>query len=333
MNDVKTAQRAFEMFPNDVSISQSHFKGLESVVLENNCVRAEWIPSYGGKMVSLIAKSGGGHELLYQTPLTKLVCPSHGADFGLFDTSGFDECFPSIEECQVEVEEDRAMTSMSIPDHGDVWSLPWKYHIAPDGSLMFSVTSALIPYQLTKKVTLEKNELIINYSVELTATVTAMPFLWTPHALFSYQPDTTIVIPKRLNSITSVCPVGRLQDVTKRYTYPKHTLTDGIDWDGSVFAVQDEGLCEKFYFDSQLNNGDWFGFQDSRCRLMMNVDANVAPYLGIWKNQGAHNNTHNFALEPCSGIYDSAQKAQINGTVANVTSQLPSEWYLRIKID
>ncbi|MBM7035240.1 aldose epimerase family protein [Vibrio ulleungensis] len=315
-----------------VQFSVGHFKGLPTVVLENALIRAEWIPDYGAKMVSLVVKTTSEHELLYQTPLTKLVCPSYGADFGSFETSGFDECFPSIEECQVEVEEQGRLTSMSIPDHGDVWSLPWQYHIEPDGSLMFSVTSALIPYQLTKKVTLENNELIINYRVELTGTVTKMPFLWTPHALFSYQPDTTILIPKHLNTITSVCPVGRLQDQTKRYTYPRHTQADGIDWDGSVFAQQDEGLCEKFYFDPLLNSEDWFGFQDSRCRLMMNVDANVAPYLGVWKNQGAHNGTHNFALEPCSGIYDSAQMAQNNGTSAYVTANSPATWHLKLKI-
>jgi hypothetical protein len=74
MSNVKAAQQPLATFPNDVSISRSQFKGLESVVLENKLIRAEWISSYGAKMVSLTVKTGGGHELLYQTPLTKLVC-------------------------------------------------------------------------------------------------------------------------------------------------------------------------------------------------------------------------------------------------------------------
>lgn len=333
MSNDKAAQQVLATFPNDMNISQSQFKGLESVVLENKHLRAEWVPIYGGKMVSLIVKTSGDHELLYQTPLTKLVCPNYGADFGSYDTSGFDECFPSIEACSIDIEEQGVIKTVSIPDHGDVWSLQWEYGIDSDGCVEFYVTSPLLPYRMTKRLVLEKNELVIDYKVELTGTVTKMPFLWTPHALFSYQNDTKLLFPKHLNTITSVCPVGRLQDITKTYVYPKHTLDDGKSWDGSLFEKHDEGLCEKFYFNLKLSSEDWFGFQDSRCRLMMNVDSTIAPYLGIWKNQGGHNRTHNFALEPCSGIYDSAEKAQRNGTVAYVTSKKPVTWSLKFKID
>ncbi|MCF7364452.1 hypothetical protein L3V23_20530 [Vibrio sp. A1-b2] len=62
----------------------------------------------------------------------------------------------------------------------------------------------------------------------------------------------------------------------------------------------------------------------------MIVDTSVTPYLGVCKNQGAHNQTHNFALEPCSGIYDSAEQAQANGTGAYVCGNSPKRGYLLI---
>jgi galactose mutarotase-like enzyme len=65
----------------------------------------------------------------------------------------------------------------------------------------------------------------------------------------------------------------------------------------------------------------------------MSVDSDTAPYLGVWKNQGANNGTHNFALEPCSGIYDSARDAQSNGSVAYVTKAQPRSWSLNFQFE
>lgn len=311
----------------------SEFKGLKSVVLENAGLRAEWIPSYGGKMVSLRTKKPPQvHELLYQSPLRSLIRPHFEADFASFDTSGFDECFPSIDNCEVTVTKNNNLESVTVPDHGEVWSLPWQLEVKSHNQLQFSISSPLMQYRLTKTITLERDEIIMNYDLHLTGDITKMPFLWTPHALFSYQRDTSLIIPDHLNAIRSVCSVGRLEDQERLYEYPKMNDSKVGSWDASTFDDKDEGLCEKFYFSRQLRSYDWFGFCDDRGTVLMNVDANIVPYLGIWKNQGAHNATHNFALEPCSGIYDSAENAQLNGTVAYVTKEKNVQWFLKIKV-
>ena len=40
-------------------LSRSDFKGIESIVLENEFLRAEFLPSYGSKLASLISKTTG----------------------------------------------------------------------------------------------------------------------------------------------------------------------------------------------------------------------------------------------------------------------------------
>ncbi|MGL6314065.1 hypothetical protein [Vibrio sp. WXL103] len=311
-----------------MSISYSEFKGIPSIVLENDFIRTEWLPIYGAKLASLKLKSLFDCELLYQAPQSQLELPAYGTRFGDYDTSGFDECFPSIDACEVEVERGGEKTRVSVPCHGEVWSLPWDYCINENKELEFSVTSPSLGYRLTKKVALIERELRLSYRVELIEDIEKLPFLWTPHALFRYDEHTQIIVPQRLNEVKSVCSVGRLDREDVIYSYPiTHDSKVGL-WDCSKFLKQDEGTCDKFYFKQKLKADDVFGFKNKNYQVLMAVDSHTAPHLGIWKNQGVDNNTHNFALEPCSGVYDSAEDAQNNGSVSYVTKSEPRNWYI-----
>ena len=62
--------------------------------------------------------------------------------------SGFDEVFPSIESCYYPVE---PWEGVKVPDHGEVWSLPWRYEVHED-SVDLSVHGVRFPYRLQKKI-------------------------------------------------------------------------------------------------------------------------------------------------------------------------------------
>lgn len=311
-----------------VSVSHGEFKGIPSIILENEFIRAEWLPIYGAKLASLELKSLSDCELLYQTPQLQLELPVYATPFGNYDTSGFDECFPSIDACEVEVEKAGEKLRVHVPCHGEVWALSWDYRINEDREIEFSVTSPSLGYRLTKKAALIGRELRLSYRVELIEDIEKLPFLWTPHALFRYDHDTEIIAPQRFNEVKSVCSVGRLNRKDVMYNYPiTHDSKVGV-WDCSKFLRQDEGTCDKFYFTQKLKANDVFGFRNKYYQVLMAVDSHTAPYLGVWKNQGVVNNTHNFALEPCSGIYDSAEDAQNNGSVSYVTKSEPQSWHM-----
>jgi galactose mutarotase-like enzyme len=307
---------------------RSEYKGVASVVLENSSLRAEWLPEYGAKLASLRLKSSQNQELLYQSPQRTLTIPPYQAEFADFDTSGFDECFPSIDACQVHVEHNGKTVPMSVPCHGEVWALAWRCQVVNQHTIEFSVISPQLGYRLSKRATLLDDQLCFSYRVELIGDIDRLPFLWTPHALFNYDAQTELVIPARLNKIKSVCPVGRLNDPSIIYSYPSTDHSDVGRWHCAKFLPQDEGTCDKFYFVDPLQPGDRFGFKTGSYQVLMSVDCHTAPYLGVWKNQGANNGTHNFALEPCSGIYDSARDAQNNGSIAYVTKEQPRVWSL-----
>src|SRR5689334_13003801 len=95
--------------------------GLSAISLDNEKVRAVFVPELGGKMVSLV-RIASGHEFLLQPQDVgrKYGRPRYGDKMEDFDASGFDECFPTILACK-----DPLDPNVLLPDHGELWPVPW----------------------------------------------------------------------------------------------------------------------------------------------------------------------------------------------------------------
>ncbi|WP_415229650.1 hypothetical protein [Psychromonas sp.] len=311
-------------------ISTSVFKGIQSLILENHLLRLEWLPGYGGKLCSLQYKhSNGNIELLFQYQGDTLAIPKHGDTFSDYDSSGFDECFPTILPCEVMLDKQQSIT---MPDHGDVWAMPWQV-IEADAlnGIKLSVSNTLLGYTLTKVIKLTDNLIDSHYSVSLTGNIQRLPFIWTPHALFNIRPDLQLIMPKQMDTIINVMEgCARLGKANTIHPYPL-LAENGSDM-GRI-PMGNNGTCEKYYFVETLRAGDQFGFQDEILSVLMQVTSDKIPYLGIWKNQGACKDSCNFAIEPCSGIYDSTQDAQQRQRCSYVENDQPFEWDFLIEVN
>lgn len=303
----------------------SEYKGIPAVVLENEKLRAMWLPSYGSKLASLVIKSDAGeHELLFQSDLETLNVPTYGATFSDFESSGYDECFPTIDACEFEGKE--------MPDHGEVWALPWQWQNHADGSLTFCVYSHKFQYTLSKTVSITHHGIVSQYHVSLSPDASPLPFIWTPHALFNASIHTKIFVPERMNSIYNVCDgYGRLGKYGDISSYPIPVDKPALDL--RYLEPKLANNCEKYYFTQALKNNDVFGFSDDHARISMHVDHDIVPHLAIWKNQGTYKGHYNFALEPCTGIYDNTSSAYKNGTCQLLTSNAAIEWRFDIYIE
>ena len=314
---------------------RSRFKGLNSIVLENESIKAEWLPDYGSKLASLKTKllhlSDADNEILYQYKKNLLVTPNYADDFTQYDLSGFDECFPTIEECPSPIHLDE---TVRVPDHGEVWSQPWTIETHTNHSITFSIISKIFGYKLSKTVSLNQNNIDSTYTVTLLETTDTMPFIWTPHALFKVYPDVKFIIPENLNKVISVSDNGgRLGNFGSLHTYPStHTDKHGLVHLNKMEPSSSRNF-EKYYFTSMLKANDNFGFTDKYRKVMLSVDADKVPYLGIWKNQNGFNNDYNFALEPCTGIYDNVAKAYAQNTCAVISKGETYSWNFSIKTD
>ena len=72
------------------------YKGLNAYQIENEFLSLLILPQYGCKLASLYKKDTG-REFLFQSPREKLTPPPYAAAFSAYDSSGFDEVFPSID--------------------------------------------------------------------------------------------------------------------------------------------------------------------------------------------------------------------------------------------
>src|SRR5919108_2274350 len=101
-------------------ISEDALGEFRRITIENGIICARILPELGAKMTSLV-RLESGHEFLLQ-PQRPLRRASYGDAFAEFDTSGFDECVPTVSAC-------RLASGQELPDHGELWSVPWQTEV------------------------------------------------------------------------------------------------------------------------------------------------------------------------------------------------------------
>lgn len=312
-------------------MTQTVYKGLDAWTLENDALRLTFLPGYACKMASLINKKTG-REWLFQSNNDTLRVPEYGASFAEYDSSGFDEVFPSIDACPYP---DGSWHGMPIPDHGEVWAMPWESIHSPDDlAAKAIVQSQTLPYVFSKNIMLRNNEVLFEYRVENTSDED-FKFIWTPHCLLACSPATRLLIPENLTEVMTVEHSSkRLGPWGTRHAYPQTTDIRGLKMDLAATEPRTVRNCEKFYF-TQPNTAGWCGIEhtDTGEKLIYTYDADKVPYLGVWKTQGGYRGDYNLALEPCTGVYDDLYVASKIRRVAVVGPKSTYEWTFKMTVE
>ena len=87
-------------------------------------------------------------ETLWQNPAPAFARTGYGDPYGTGEFAGFDEMFPTISRCFYESRRGRGH---EVPDHGEVWSIPWESAEGFD-HVTFTVNGVRFPYRLQKTV-------------------------------------------------------------------------------------------------------------------------------------------------------------------------------------
>lgn len=291
------------------------YKGFLSITIENEQIRMVIVPSLGAKLVSLIYKPSG-KEWLIDSGERPFRQPEYGSSFGEWDMSGWDECFPTINECPWEMDK-----SINLPDHGEIWSLPWTYRIE-ENEVICSVESQLLSYQFTRSISFySSNKVRMNYRV-VNKSDQPIPFLWVPHPQLAVTEPTRILLPESMSEMLCV--------------YEGHRLKNGetYAWDDiSLIYPAVTGDGRKFYYEGQVP-ASWTGLygQESENFLIVSVPKDRVPYLGVWMDEGMFNDRVTCALEPSIGYYDSLNMAVSNGTAQTIPAHDSFEWYVDIDL-
>jgi galactose mutarotase-like enzyme len=252
----------------------------ENVVIQAGDCSLRVLPQFGGKIASLNFR---GHQLL-QPPLAPIDTRSRNMSFDAADASGWDECLPSVAACKVQTK----AGPVEIPDHGDLWRVPWTVLDSTPQSVTLSAACFSLPLTLKRKVTLSEIEngvrLSLNYRLTNTGTVPA-PWSWAAHPLFTVAADDRIVLPDSIHTLRLEGSGGnRLGKNGDEIQWPIADLASSFHTDLSRTESPDSGIGDKLFAGPVRPDSAWCALErpSAGVRIKISFDADATPYLGLW---------------------------------------------------
>lgn len=309
-------------------IYPSVYRNQESIVLENELLKVTLVPGVGGKIASLIYKPRNS-ELLWQNSEEEFVQSEYDSSFAEGDMSGIDDMFPTIDECFYP---DGPWKGTRLPDHGEVWALPWNSHLN-NQEVTLSVLGVRIPYKLSKKIKLIGNKLDLSYNLENLSPF-SFKFIWALHPLFKMDEYTRIILPESVKQVINVGSTSsRLGGYGSTHLWPITKDNSGAVYDMSRISPPEKGSYEKYYVVGPTPE-DWCALFNERSKLETRIKftKEKVPYLGVWVNEGAYHGQYNVAPEPCTGAFDRVDTAANWGAVSTVAGMDTYEWQISIEV-
>lgn len=295
-------------------IKHMKYRELNAIKLENSVLKLIILPDKGANMASLVHKPSG-RDWLWHNPKPYRL-PEYDSLFHEFDLSGFDDCFPTVGRCHYP---DGAWKGIAVPDHGEVWALPWDYKIEGQ-TARFWVHGVRFPYLMEKDISLAGNEVVISYKV-INYAPQPLKLLWAAHPLVAVEPGMELQLPAG-TSIKG--DLSSLSIQTKQGKDKAVFLTIGDSASKIARKVFTDRLPEGWCAFYEPQTGDFLKFIFPKEKI---------PYVGIWINQGAFPSGErhfNAALEPTNAAVETLQIADKEGLLIPIPAKDTMEWNLTI---
>lgn len=278
------------------------------------------VPSLGSRIASLV-DTETEYEWLIGADGPPIDPPPYGSVYVKHDFSGWDEMLPTIDPCTYPTT--GPFRGRSLPDHGDLWALPWSVEYE-NGHLITRAEALSLPLALTRVVTLTRGKVELAYRLENLGDI-ALYWLWAAHPLFTATPHTKIVLPREVKHIVEIDGSGNAQSLHPWPPEPNEPL-DRLDFDIPP-------MNHKLFVEPDTKIG-WARLEDgnSGSSLALSWTADVIPYLGIWKDSGEYTEQGTIALEPMSAYYDSLESAVEHGRAPLLPPGEVAEWKLTVNL-
>ena len=277
-------------------------QGFDVFGLRNEAVELALVPELGAKVI-LLRNLVTGYEWMWHPPTgMKLFRNQLGDDFAASTRTGWDECLPTIAPCDWQ--------GRKLPDHGEVWSVPWKIDLEAFGRgvLKTSVMLAVSPFHFERSIALHGNEIRLDYQLENLSNEPE-EFLWAMHPLL---------------------PVN--DHIQLDLTEETENLLAGEQWiDGLKFNT-DKPSCVKTYAGSLREGRASVMNIAARDRLQFEWDTDRNNTLGLWLTRGGWNGYHHVALEPANGAADALTDAVKAGQGGLLAPQEKRSWQVKLSV-
>lgn len=284
------------------------YRHMQTVILENDFLRIVCIPELGGKIWQITEKTIG-KDLLWQNPRIKPRPVAMHSSYDDHFYGGWDELFPN----------DLAETILgeAMPDHGEVWSLPWDYevqHLADEVTLHLWVETPISICRMEKWITLRKDDRKIKFQHQVTNLGDhALPFLWKLHIAMQVDEYARI-------------DAGAKQVYLEDFGTPRNGQTQiSYAWPYAPDPsgkLHDMRLCmpstakvDEFQYMTEMDAG-WCSLTDTRSGVGLGVAFDPEVFRSCWlfATYGGWRKLNTVVLEPCTGYPVSVQKGIEEGT-------------------
>jgi len=279
-------------------------------------------PELGAKIISL-KNLETGREWMWRPPgAFRLFRNKLGDPFERSTLVGADECLPTIAPCR--------WGGRDLPDHGEVWGLPWEVdrYAWGQGRLKATVATPVSPCVFERTVRLEENEVRLDYGLR-NVTQQPEPYLWAFHPLLEIVEGDRIALLGNIRSVR-VESVDGLRDMPRGSTRSWPEPLPGVELDWMDFGPHGPA-CAKLFVESPSEARAAIVNSETGENLVLRFDARQNPALGIWITRGGWNGYEHVALEPTNFAFDSLAEAAPKATSAGV---LPPEgertWAIRL---
>src|SRR5208282_729380 len=153
---------------------------MQPIRIENDAIRMEVWPQFGGKVSSLVDKTDH-FDLLFSYPMELPESPSYDASYVDHWYCGWDECFPAV---GASVYPQHPYKQIAVPDHGELWGIPTTTAVPTMDGITTVWHGLRFGYRLTRKLFLQGPAVAAEYTL-MNLSPFEFRFVWAQHALMS----------------------------------------------------------------------------------------------------------------------------------------------------
>jgi len=316
-------------------ITRSTIEGFDSIHVHTGVIELTLMPELGGKINSL-RDARTGREWLWRHSRFAYKRVPHGSSYtAQSDTGGWDECFPSVAQCEYP---SAPWQGAAIQDHGELWSQVAEFEMdEQEGRVKLHTRwqGIVLPYTFTRVITLNENSAIVHVDYEVVNNADQpINYVWCIHPLLAIEPGMELHLPSSARFNVGGSIPQNLIPHEKKLQYPFEA--SGLNFPSlpEIFA----GCAIKIWSDPLPAGGGWASLRAHDGELQMRWDVAHLPQVAAWMNFGAWAADggapyYNLGLEPCIGAQDSLNEAvNLYKLFATIQPHGTKNWWLEIEL-
>ena len=273
------------------------YRGLRALVLENDQLRAVFLPELGAKLWSLTYKPVD-REMLWQHPRLEPRPAHFGATYDDWFCGGWDELFPNDAPATVAGE--------SYPDHGEMWSMPFDWEVVASSPQEITIrlyrSGIVTVTRMEKWVTLRAGEPLLRFRHRIQNDGPfPLDFIWKLHPALRITPDSRIDLPARRVLVDEGFR-DRLGPDVAEFQWPLARTANGQSVDMRRIPPPEAATAE-FLYAVELDAG-WCALTDTAQQAGFGLAFDPAVLSSVWvfASYRGWRGLYMTILEPCTGF-------------------------------